>query len=210
MKISKSTFLLKAGLFCFAIVFLCFENLPSQETFSPCEISPEITKIVAEKKLDHEKKHLMKKEFENGIIASGDFVAFQDLNGKCVARCYKVIDQSNDNYLGYIVVSAISSLPPFLQSSDGPLPIDNLKKCEIIATEKMNSTPSAYSLLYLEGVGMNFFVKYSFPEEKNLILSLELLGIISESKARNQQLMLDNRIKKIKSKAKGEWEKYLQ
>ncbi len=208
MKISKSIFLIIAGLFCFVIVFLCFEDLPSQETSSLCEISAEFTKIVAEKKLQHQKMHLMKKEFRNGIVAPDNPTVFQDLNGKCIAHCYKVIDQSNNNYLGYIVVSAISSLSPFLTSSAGQLPSDNLHTCRVKAINKIGTEPSSYSFLYLEGPAINYFVRFWFAGEENIILSLKPIGIISQEEAINRQKTLENRINKGKLQAEEQWNSF--
>lgn len=209
MKTSKSTFLVTAGLFCFAIVFLCFENLPSQETSSPCEISAEVTKIVAEKKLQHQKIHLMKKEFRNGVVAPDNPVVFQDLNGKCVAHCYKIIDKDNDYYLGYIVISAMKFLPPFLTSSAGQLPSENLQACRVKAINKIGAEPSSYSFLYLEGPAINYFVRFWFPGEENIILSLKPIGIISQEKAINRQKTLENRINKGKLQAEEQWNRFL-
>ena len=195
---------------CFVTILFWSSKLPSQEITPPCEISPEITRVVAEKQLEHQKVHLMQKEFRNGIIAPDDPTVFHDLNGRCVAYSYKVIDANDSHYLGYIVISAIKSLPPFLASSAGKLPTDNLEICRVIAIVKVGADPTSYSLLYLEDPLINFFVRFRFADGRTLIMSLSPIGIFSEEEAIRRQKVLDNRISKGKPQAEAQWESFLK
>ncbi len=180
------------------------------EIIEVCEISSEITRVVAEKQLEHQKASLMEKEFRNGIIASDSPIVFRDLNGRCICHCYKVIDANDNHYLGYIVISAIRSLPPFLASSASKLPTDNLERCRIIARKKIGAAPTSYSLLYLEDPVINFFVRFRFADGRTLIMSLSPIGIFSEEEAIRRQKVLDNRITKGKSESEAQWESFLR
>ena len=192
------------------IALLWSMKSPSQEIATPCEISEEITRIVAEKQLEHQKASLMEKEFRNGIIASDSPIVFRDLNGRCICHCYKVIDANDNHYLGYIVISAIRSLPPFLASSASKLPTDNLERCRVIARKKIGADPTSYSLLYLEDPVINYFVRFQFAEGRTLIMSLRPIGIFSEEEAVRRQKVLDNRITKGKSESEAQWESFLK
>ncbi|MCD6572051.1 MAG: hypothetical protein J7K62_02135 [Thermoplasmata archaeon] len=191
------------------IALLWSMKSPSQEIATPCEISEEITRIVAEKQLEHQKASLMEKEFRNGIIASESPIVFRDLNGRCICHCYKVIDANDNHYLGYIVISAIRSLPPFLASSASKLPTDNLERCRVIARKKIGADPTSYSLLYLEDPVINYFVRFQFAEGRTLIMSLRPIGIFSEEEAIRRQKVLGNRITKGKSEAEAQWQHFL-
>jgi len=180
------------------------------EIIEVCEISSEITRVVAEKQLEHQKASLMEKEFRNGIIAPESPIVFRDLNGRCICHCYKVIDANDNHYLGYIVISAIKSLPPFLASSAGKLPTDNLEICRVIAIVKVGANPTSYSLLYLEDPLINFFVRFRFADGRTLIMSLSPIGIFSEEEAIRRQNVLDNRISKGKPQAEADWESFLK
>jgi len=194
---------------CFVTILFWSSKLPSQEITPPCEISPEITRVVAEKQLEHQKVHLMQKEFRNGIIAPDDPTVFHDLNGRCVAYSYKVIDANDSHYLGYIVISAIKSLPPFLASSAGEFPVDNIEDCRNLAIDKTGSIPNSESLLYLECGFLNYFVKMSFAEGKSLILSLDPVRAIPEKMAVKGQEALDKRIAEGKAECEQRWKAFL-
>ena len=102
MKILNNKFLLTVGiLICFSFLVLSVNFSSAQNLESSCEIDEEVARTAAEKILEHHKIGLMKREFLNGLIDSNSPTLFYDLNGRCAAYIFKVIDERN-YYLGNI------------------------------------------------------------------------------------------------------------